>query len=208
MKIAILGSGYVGLVSGACLSEFGHQVVCIDTDAAKIERLRKGEIPIYEPGLDDLVARNVAAKHLSFSNDIADSAGAQAVFIAVGTPTRRGDGHADMQYVYAAAEQIAKSIKEYTVIVTKSTVPVGTSRAVSEIVRKTNPKAEFDVASNPEFLREGSAIEDFMRPDRVVIGISSERAREVMRQIYRPLFLRETPILFTKLETSELIKYS
>jgi UDPglucose 6-dehydrogenase len=208
MKIAILGSGYVGLVSGACLSEFGHQVVCIDTDAGKIERLRKGEIPIYEPGLEDLVARNVAAKHLAFSNDIADSAGAQAVFIAVGTPTRRGDGHADMQYVYAAAEQIAKSIKDYTVIVTKSTVPVGTSRAVSEIVRKTNPKAEFDVASNPEFLREGSAIEDFMRPDRVVIGISSDRAREVMRQVYRPLFLRETPILFTKLETSELIKYS
>jgi UDPglucose 6-dehydrogenase len=208
MKIAILGSGYVGLVSGACLSEFGHQVVCIDTDAGKIERLRKGEIPIYEPGLDDLVARNVAAKHLSFSTDIAESAGAQAVFIAVGTPTRRGDGHADMQYVYAAAEQIAKAIKDYTVIVTKSTVPVGTSRAVSEIVKKTNPKAEFDVASNPEFLREGSAIEDFMRPDRVVIGVSSDRAREVMRQIYRPLFLRETPILFTKLETSELIKYS
>jgi len=208
MKIAILGSGYVGLVSGACLSEFGHQVVCIDTDAGKIERLRKGEIPIYEPGLDDLVARNVAGKRLSFSNDIADSAGAQAVFIAVGTPTRRGDGHADMQYVYAAAEQIAKSIKDYTVIVTKSTVPVGTSRAVSDIVKKTNPKAEFDVASNPEFLREGSAIEDFMHPDRVVIGISSDRAREVMRQIYRPLFLRETPILFTKLETSELIKYS
>ena len=208
MKIAILGSGYVGLVSGACLSEFGHQVICIDTDQGKIAQLRAGDIPIYEPGLEDLVKRNVAGRRLSFSTEIADIAGAQAIFIAVGTPSRRGDGHADMTYVHAAAAQIAAALKDYAVIVTKSTVPVGTSRAVAEIVRKTNPKASFDIASNPEFLREGSAIEDFLRPDRVVIGVDGERAREVMRQVYRPLFLRDTPILFTRLETSELIKYS
>ncbi len=208
MKIAVIGSGYVGLVSGACLSEFGHDVVCIDTDAGKIERLRAGKIPIYEPGLEDLVERNAAAKRLSFSTDIKAIAGAQAIFIAVGTPSRRGDGHADMTYVYGAAKQIAEQLKDYAVIVTKSTVPVGTGRAVAKIIRETNPKAEFDVASNPEFLREGAAITDFMKPDRVVIGTDGERAKEVMRQIYRPLFLIDTPMLFTRLETAELIKYS
>jgi len=208
MKIAVIGSGYVGLVSGACLSEFGHQVVCIDMDAGKIERLRAGKIPIYEPGLEDLVERNAGAKRLSFSTEIADIAGAQAIFIAVGTPSRRGDGHADMTYVHSAAKQIAENLKDYAVIVTKSTVPVGTGREVARIMRETNPKAEFDVASNPEFLREGAAINDFMRPDRVVIGTNGERAKEVMRQIYRPLFLIDTPIVFTKLETAELIKYS
>jgi UDPglucose 6-dehydrogenase len=208
MKIAVIGSGYVGLVSGACLSEFGHQVVCIDMDAGKIQRLRAGEIPIYEPGLQDLVERNAGAKRLSFSTDIADIAGAQAIFIAVGTPSRRGDGHADMTYVHSAAKQIASQLKDYAVIVTKSTVPVGTGRDVAKIVRETNPKAQFDVASNPEFLREGAAINDFMRPDRVVIGTNGERAKEIMRQIYRPLFLIDTPIVFTKLETAELIKYS
>jgi UDPglucose 6-dehydrogenase len=208
MKIAVIGSGYVGLVSGACLSEFGHQVVCIDMDAGKIERLKAGKIPIYEPGLEDLVERNAGAKRLSFSTDIADIAGAQAIFIAVGTPSRRGDGHADMTYVHSAAKQIAEQLKDYAVIVTKSTVPVGTGREVAKIVRETNPKAEFDVASNPEFLREGAAITDFMKPDRVVIGTNGERAKEIMRQIYRPLFLIDTPIVFTKLETAELIKYS
>jgi UDPglucose 6-dehydrogenase len=208
MKIAVIGSGYVGLVSGACLSEFGHQVVCIDMDAGKIQRLRAGEIPIYEPGLEDLVERNAEAKRLSFSTDIADIAGAQAIFIAVGTPSRRGDGHADMTYVYGAAKQIAEQLKGYAVIVTKSTVPVGTGRAVAKIIRETNPKAEFDIASNPEFLREGAAITDFMKPDRVVIGTDGDRAKEIMRQIYRPLFLIDTPIVFTKLETAELIKYS
>ncbi|GAB2174746.1 UDP-glucose dehydrogenase family protein [Dongia sp. agr-C8] len=208
MKIAVIGSGYVGLVSGACLSEFGHQVVCIDMDAGKIARLKQGEIPIYEPGLNDLVERNAAAKRLSFSTEIAAIAGAQAIFIAVGTPSRRGDGHADMTYVYSAAKQIAEHLQDYAVIVTKSTVPVGTGRQVEKIVRETNPKAEFDVASNPEFLREGAAINDFMRPDRVVIGTDGERAKEIMRQIYRPLFLIDTPIVFTRLETAELIKYS
>ncbi|GAB2174922.1 UDP-glucose dehydrogenase family protein [Dongia sp. agr-C8] len=208
MKIAVIGSGYVGLVSGACLSEFGHQVVCIDLDAGKIARLKQGEIPIYEPGLNDLVERNAAAKRLSFSTEIAAIAGAQAIFIAVGTPSRRGDGHADMTYVYSAAKQIAEHLQDYAVIVTKSTVPVGTGRQVEKIVRETNPKAEFDVASNPEFLREGAAINDFMRPDRVVIGTDGERAKEIMRQIYRPLFLIDTPIVFTRLETAELIKYS
>jgi UDPglucose 6-dehydrogenase len=208
MKIAVIGSGYVGLVSGACLSEFGHQVVCIDMDAGKIQRLKSGEIPIYEPGLEDLVERNAAAKRLSFSTDIAEIAGAQAIFIAVGTPSRRGDGHADMTYVHSAAKQIAEQLKDYAVIVTKSTVPVGTGRAVAKIIRETNPKAQFDIASNPEFLREGAAITDFMKPDRVVIGTDGERAKEIMRQIYRPLFLIDTPIVFTKLETAELIKYS
>ena len=208
MKIAVIGSGYVGLVSGACLSEFGHQVVCIDMDAGKIERLKAGKIPIFEPGLEDLVARSAAAKRLTFSTEIADIAGAQAIFIAVGTPSRRGDGHADMTYVYGAAKQIAGQLKDYAVIVTKSTVPVGTGREVERIIRETNPKAQFDVASNPEFLREGAAINDFMRPDRVVIGTDGERAKEIMRQIYRPLFLIDTPIVFTKLETAELIKYS
>jgi len=209
MHIAMIGTGYVGLVSGACFSEFGTNVVCVDKDAAKIERLRGGEIPIFEPGLDDLVARNVEAGRLTFTTDLATAVrGADAVFIAVGTPSRRGDGHADLSYVYAAAEEIAAALDGYAVIVTKSTVPVGTGREVERIVRAARPDAHFDVASNPEFLREGSAIGDFMRPDRVVIGTESERAREVLRRLYRPLFLIETPILFTGLETSELIKYA
>lgn len=209
MKIAMIGSGYVGLVSGACFSEFGVDTVCVDKDASKIERLKRGEIPIYEPGLDALVAKNVAAGRLSFTLDLAQAMdGADAVFIAVGTPTRRGDGHADLQYVYAAAEEIAKNLKKYTVIVTKSTVPVGTGREVKRIIEKARPDAAFDVCSNPEFLREGSAIGDFMRPDRVVIGTESERAQKVMRGLYRPLYLIETPIVFTSLETAELTKYA
>ena len=209
MRIAMIGTGYVGLVSGACLSEFGHDVVCIDKDASKVETLRAGGIPIFEPGLDEVVATNVKAGRLSFETDLARGvAGASAVFIAVGTPSRRGDGHADLSYVYAAAEEIAKALTGYAVIVTKSTVPVGTSRKVEEIIKKARPDAQFDMASNPEFLREGSAIEDFRRPDRVVVGCDTERAREVMREVYRPLFLNETPILFTSRETSELIKYA
>jgi UDPglucose 6-dehydrogenase len=209
MKIAVIGSGYVGLVSGACFSEFGFEVVCVDQDAGKIAQLQAGKIPIYEPELDTLVANNVARKRLSFTTDLdAAMAGAAAVFIAVGTPSRRGDGHADLSFVYAAAESIARRITGFTVIVTKSTVPVGTGRAVEKIIRDTNPSAAFDVVSNPEFLREGSAIGDFMRPDRVVIGCESDRARQVMRALYRPLFLIETPILFTNLETAELIKYA
>ncbi len=209
MNITVIGSGYVGLVSGACFSEFGFNVTCVDKDAEKIEHLKKGVIPIYEPGLDDLVARNVAAGRLNFATDLAAPvAAADAVFIAVGTPTRRGDGHADLSYVYAASAEVAQHLSGYTVIVTKSTVPVGTGREVEAIVKKTNPNAAFDVASNPEFLREGSAINDFMRPDRVVVGTTSPQAREVMGALYRPLNLRETPILFTTLETSELIKYA
>jgi UDPglucose 6-dehydrogenase len=209
MRIAMVGSGYVGLVSGACFSEFGIEVACIDKDAGKIERLRHGEMPIFEPGLDALVESNSRAGRLSFGSDLAGAtAGADAVFIAVGTPSRRGDGHADLSYVFAAAEEIAAALTGYTVIVTKSTVPVGTGREVARRVRAVNPRAEFDVVSNPEFLREGSAINDFMRPDRVVIGTDSERARHVMRQLYRPLYLIETPIIFTGLETSELIKYA
>ena len=209
MRIAMIGTGYVGLVSGACLSEFGHDVVCIDKDAAKVQTLRGGGIPIFEPGLDDVVSLNAKAGRLSFTTDIkAAVAGAGAVFIAVGTPSRRGDGHADLSYVFAAAEEIAQALTGYAVVVTKSTVPVGTSRKVEEIIRAKRPDAEFDMASNPEFLREGSALEDFRRPDRVVVGCDTERAREVMREIYRPLFLNETPILFTSRETSELIKYA
>jgi UDPglucose 6-dehydrogenase len=209
MKIAMIGSGYVGLVSGACFSEFGVDTVCVDKDAGKIERLKRGEIPIYEPGLDALVAKNVAAGRLSFTLDLAEAMeGADAVFIAVGTPTRRGDGHADLKYVYGAAEEIAKNLKKYTVIVTKSTVPVGTGREVKRIIETARPDAQFDVCSNPEFLREGSAIGDFMRPDRVVIGTESERAQKVMRGLYRPLYLIETPIVFTSLETAELTKYA
>ncbi|MFO1189701.1 MAG: UDP-glucose/GDP-mannose dehydrogenase family protein [Alphaproteobacteria bacterium] len=209
MRIAMIGTGYVGLVSGACFSEFGVDVVCVDKDAAKIERLRKGEIPIFEPGLDQLVRANVADGRLSFTTDLAPAVrDADAVFIAVGTPSRRGDGHADLSYVYAAAEEIADALGRYTVVVTKSTVPVGTGREVERIIRARRPKAEFDVASNPEFLREGSAINDFMRPDRVVIGTESERAREVLRRLYRPLYLIETPIVYTSLETSEMIKYA
>ena len=209
MKIAMIGVGYVGLVSGACFSEFGVTVACIDKDAERIARLRGGEIPIFEPGLDDLVARNAGAGRLTFASDLAAAvAGADAVFIAVGTPSRRGDGHADLTYVYAAAREIAHALTGYAVVVTKSTVPVGTGREVARIIHEANPKAEFDVVSNPEFLREGSAINDFMRPDRIVIGAESERARELMRQLYRPLYLIETPILFTGLETAELIKYA
>jgi UDPglucose 6-dehydrogenase len=209
MRIVMIGSGYVGLVSGACLSEFGHDVVCVDTDVAKIEGLKAGTIPIYEPGLDEVVAVNVKAGRLSFTTDLKVAmAGAEAVFIAVGTPSRRGDGHADLSYVFAAAEEIAQHLKGYTVIVTKSTVPVGTNRKVAEIIKKVRPDAEFDVASNPEFLREGSAIEDFRRPDRVVVGCHSDRARAVMREVYRPLYLNETPIVFTTCESSEIIKYA
>jgi UDPglucose 6-dehydrogenase len=209
MNIAMIGAGYVGLVSGACFSEFGHHVVCVDQDQSKIQRLRRNEIPIYEPGLESLVARNAAAGRLRFDGDLAAAVGdADLVFIAVGTPSRRGDGHADLSFVREAARQIAGAMRGYTVVVTKSTVPVGTGREVAEIIKTTNPQAEFDVVSNPEFLREGSAIDDFMRPNRVVIGAETERAREVMRQLYRPLFLIETPILFTGLETAELIKYA
>ena len=209
MRIAVIGSGYVGLVSGACFSEFGVEVTCIDNDAAKIARLQRGEIPIFEPGLDQIVQSNAANGRLHFSTDLGKAIeGADAVFIAVGTPSRRGDGHADLSYVFAAAEEIAKAIKDYTVVVTKSTVPVGTGRKVAEILRKHLPESKFDVVSNPEFLREGSAIQDFMRPDRVVIGTESERAAGVMKELYRPLYLIETPILFTALETAELIKYA
>ena len=209
MRIAMIGTGYVGLVSGACFSQFGIDVTCVDTDHRKIDRLKSGAIPIYEPGLDRLVAQNVEAERLHFTTDLKEAVSeADAVFIAVGTPSRRGDGHADLTYVFGAAEQIARAIRGYTVIVTKSTVPVGTGRQVARIIRDTRPGADFDVASNPEFLREGSAIEDFMRPDRVVIGTDSERARDVMSAIYRPLYINETPLLMTGLETAELIKYA
>ncbi|MCX7282325.1 MAG: UDP-glucose/GDP-mannose dehydrogenase family protein [Alphaproteobacteria bacterium] len=209
MRIAMIGTGYVGLVSGACLSEFGHQIICVDKDPAKIATLTQGGIPIYEPGLVEIVAANAKSGRLSFTTDLKEAvSNAEVIFIGVGTPSRRGDGHADLTYVYAAAEEIAKALTGYTVIVTKSTVPVGTSRAIEKIIKATRPDAQFDMASNPEFLREGSAIEDFRRPDRVVIGCDTERARDVMREVYRPLFLNETPILFTGRETSELIKYA
>jgi len=209
MRIAMIGSGYVGLVSGACLAQFGHDVVCIDKDARKIESLKRGEIPIYEPGLDRLVADNVRAGRLEFGGDLAGAVGkADAVFIAVGTPTRRGDGHADLTYVYAAAGEIAQALRHYTVVVTKSTVPVGTGREVQRIIRQARPDAEFDIASNPEFLREGAAIEDFMKPDRVVIGVESARAREVMSQVYRPLNLIQTSMVFTNVESAEVTKYA
>ena len=209
MRVAMIGTGYVGLVSGACFSEFGVNVVCVDKDAGKIDRLKQGGIPIYEPGLEDLVAANVKSGRLTFTTDLAGAVkGADAVFIAVGTPTRRGDGHADLSYVYAAAREIAAALNGYTVIVNKSTVPVGTGDEVERIIREERPDADFDVVSNPEFLREGSAINDFMRPNRVVIGTEVERARQVMRQLYRPLFLIETPIVFTSRTTSELIKYA
>ena len=209
MRITVIGTGYVGLVSGACFSEFGVSVVCVDKEEAKIARLQRGEMPIYEPGLESLVAANVAAGRLSFTTELKPAiAGADAVFIAVGTPSRRGDGHADLSYVFAAAEEIGGALTDYTVVVTKSTVPVGTGRQVAAVLRRVCPGGQFDVASNPEFLREGSAIEDFMRPDRVVIGADSERAQAVMRQLYRPLYLIETPMLFTDIETAELIKYA
>ena len=209
MRIAMVGTGYVGLVSGACFSDFGHAVTCLDKDESKIETLNSGGVPIYEPGLDLLIAKNVAEQRLDFSVDPEKAMReADVIFIAVGTPSRRGDGHADLKYVYAAAEEIAGLIEGFTVIVTKSTVPVGTGDAVEEIIKKTNPNADFAVVSNPEFLREGAAIEDFKRPDRVVIGCEDDRARDVMRELYRPLFLNETPIVFTTRRTSELIKYA
>ncbi|MBQ4824433.1 UDP-glucose/GDP-mannose dehydrogenase family protein [Leisingera sp. HS039] len=209
MRIAMIGTGYVGLVSGVCFSDFGHDVICVDKDAGKIARLQGGEVPIYEPGLDQLMEKNVAAGRLSFTSDLAAAvAGAEAVFIAVGTPTRRGDGHADLTYVMAAAEEIAAALTGYAVVVTKSTVPVGTNRQVKQVIAKANPQAEFDVASNPEFLREGAAIEDFMKPDRVVVGVQNDRAAEVMAEIYRPLYLRDYPVLSTDLESAEMIKYA
>ncbi len=209
VRIAMIGGGYVGLVSAACFADFGVEVAVVETDPAKLSALQAGRIPIYEPGLDRLVAENAAAGRLRFGGDLRDAVqGAEAVFIAVGTPSRRGDGHADLTYVHAAAEQVAHALTDYAVIITKSTVPVGTGRRIGEIVRAARPDLEFDIASNPEFLREGSAIGDFMRPDRVVIGTASDRAREVLRRLYRPLYLIETPIVFTAIETAELIKYA
>ena len=209
MRIAMIGTGYVGLVSGACFSDFGHDVICVDRDAGKIERLNRGEVPIFEPGLEALIAKNTAAGRLSYTTDLAAAVdGAEAVFIAVGTPTRRGDGHADLTFVMAAAAEIGQALTGYAVVVTKSTVPVGTNRKVAEALREANPKAAFDVASNPEFLREGAAIDDFMRPDRVVVGAETARARKVMAELYRPLSLREFPMVYTGLESAELIKYA
>ena len=209
MKIAMIGSGYVGLVSGACFADFGHEVVCVDKDTAKIERLNANIMPIFEPGLDALVKTNVDAGRLSFSTNVTQSVkGCDAVFIAVGTPSRRGDGHADLSYVYAAAEELASAIDPRTVVVTKSTVPVGTGDEVERIIRDTNPDLEFAVVSNPEFLREGAAIGDFKRPDRIVVGSDIDWARDVMRAVYRPLFLNESPLLFTSRRSSELIKYA
>jgi UDPglucose 6-dehydrogenase len=209
MRVAMIGTGYVGLVSGACFADFGHVVTCVDKDASKIARLEQGEIPIFEPGLDDLVARNMREGRLKFSKESAEAVReADAVFIAVGTPSRRGDGHADLSYVYAAAEEIAGQIDGFTVIITKSTVPVGAGDEIEAIIRRARPDGLFAVVSNPEFLREGAAINDFKRPDRVVVGTEDERAQGVMRELYRPLYLNETPILFTSRRTSELIKYA
>jgi UDPglucose 6-dehydrogenase len=209
MKIAMIGSGYVGLVSGACFADFGHDVICVDKDPQKIELLNQNIMPIYEPGLENLVKSNVAAGRLSFSIDLQESVrGCQAVFIAVGTPSRRGDGHADLSYVYAAAKEIALAIDPRTVVVTKSTVPVGTGDVVERVIAEANPDLEFAVVSNPEFLREGAAIEDFKRPDRIVVGSDVDWARDVMSAVYRPLFLNESPILFTSRRSSELIKYA
>ncbi len=209
MRITMIGTGYVGLVTGTCLAEFGHQVTCVDKDAGKIERLVAGEIPIYEPGLEQMVAKNVREERLSFTTDLGAARGSDAVFIAVGTPThRRGNGYADLSYVYAAARELAPLLDDYTVVVDKSTVPVGTARQVARIVREANPAARFDVVSNPEFLREGAAISDFMRPDRVVIGADSEQAIEVMKEIYNPLYLIAVPFVITTIETAELIKYA
>ncbi len=209
MRIAMIGTGYVGLVSGACFSEFGVDVVCVDKDQGKIDRLGEGIMPIFEPGLDDLVANNVKAGRLSFTTDLKQAvSGADVVFICVGTPTEPGGGHADLSYVYGAAREVATALDGYCVIVNKSTVPVGTGEEVSKVIIEARPDADFDVVSNPEFLREGSAINDFMRPDRVVIGTEVERARDVMQKLYRPLYLIETPILFTQRQTAELIKYA
>ncbi len=209
MRVTMIGSGYVGLVSGACFADFGHDVVCVDLNTAKIEALQRGEIPIFEPGLDALVATNASAGRLTFTNDL-PSAVAQAdiIFVAVGTPSRRGDGHADLSYVYVAARDIARAVQGFTVIVTKSTVPVGTGDEVERIIRETNPEADVVVVSNPEFLREGAAIEDFKRPDRIVVGIEDERARPVMEEVYRPLYLNQGPLIFTGRRTAELTKYA
>ncbi len=209
MNITIIGTGYVGLVSGTCFAEFGVNVTCVDKDEEKIKNLRKGIIPIYEPGLDELVKKNINQGRLKFEIDLSKSVNlSDAIFIAVGTPSRKKDGHADLSYVYAVAEEIGKNLKNFSVIVNKSTVPVGTGENVSKIIKKINPSLKFDVASNPEFLREGSAINDFMRPDRVVIGCKSEKAKNILKELYRPLYLLETPIIFTDRETAELIKYA
>jgi UDPglucose 6-dehydrogenase len=209
MDITVVGAGYVGLVSAACFADFGHSVTCVDTDATKIENLRVGTIPIFEPGLDDLVTRNVAADRLHFTTNLKDAVqGASVIFIAVGTPSRRGDGHADLSYVYQAARDIAETASRYTIVVLKSTVPVGTGDEVESIIRSARPDLKFSVVSNPEFLREGAAIGDFKRPDRIVIGTEDERARDVMSEVYRPLFLNQSPIFFTERRTSELIKYA
>src|SRR6188472_1298969 len=209
MRIAMIGTGYVGLVSGACFADFGHDVTCVDKDEKKIAALHRGEIPIYEPGLDELVASNVKAKRLDFTTDLSKPvADADAVFISVGTPSRRGDGHADLSYVYAAAREIAQAMSHFTVVVTKSTVPVGTGDEVERVIRGERPDAEFAVVSNPEFLREGAAIRDFKHPDRIVVGTSESRAKDVMNEIYRPLYLNAAPILYTGRRTAELIKYA
>lgn len=209
MRVTIVGSGYVGLVTGACFAEFGHTITCVDKDQAKLAKLKQGLSPIYEPGLDSLLAQGLKSGRLSFTDNLKEAmVGADAIFLAVGTPTSEHSGEADLSYVFAAAEEIARNITDYVVIVTKSTVPVGTARKIHAIIKKTNPSAKFDVASNPEFLREGAAINDFMRPDRVVIGTESEAARSVLKQLYRPLYLIETPIVFTGIETAEIIKYA
>ncbi len=210
MHIVMIGTGYVGLVTGACFAEFGHVVTCVDKDASKIDRILQGDIPIYEPGLDTLVQKNRQEGRLHFTTKLdAAVTEADAVFLAVGTPSsRRGDGYADLTYIYEAARELAPHLREYTVVVDKSTVPVGTARQVERIIRETNPKAAFDVASNPEFLREGAAITDFMHPDRVVVGVTEPKAREILKQVYNPLYLRETPIVFTTIETAELTKYA
>ena len=209
MRIVMIGTGYVGLVSGACFADFGHQVTCIDKDAGKIAALQAGEIPIYEPGLNQLVASNTASGRLDFSVDLKDAvAQADAVFIAVGTPSRRGDGHADLSYVHTAAREIAENLQGFTVVITKSTVPIGTGDEVERIITETNPKADVIVASNPEFLREGAAIRDFKHPDRIVVGTEDERARKVIAEIYRPLYLNQAPIMYTGRRTAELIKYA
>ncbi|MBP0582484.1 UDP-glucose/GDP-mannose dehydrogenase family protein [Labrys sp. LIt4] len=209
MRVAMIGTGYVGLVTGACLADFGHVVTCVDKDPAKIEGLLAGRMPIYEPGLDDLVARNVREKRLSFTTELAPAVrDAAVVFLAVGTPSRRGDGHADLSYVYGAVREIAAAVEGFTVVVTKSTVPVGTGDEVERLIREVRPDADVSVVSNPEFLREGAAIEDFKRPDRIVVGTEEQRAREVMAEVYRPLHLNQGPLLFTARRTSELIKYA
>ena len=209
MRVAMIGTGYVGLVSGACFADFGHDVVCVDRDADKIAALERGDMPIFEPGLDALVASNVRSGRLSFTTRLAEPVGeAAAVFIAVGTPSRRGDGHADLSYVYAAAREIAAALDGFTVVVTKSTVPVGTGDEVERIIRQARPEAEFSVVSNPEFLREGAAIRDFKHPDRIVVGTEDARAREVVAELYRPLYLNAAPLLYTDRRTAELIKYA